>query len=826
ENFFSRFEILGIYASLNGHIFILGKEGLTIYDGQNFTSIGKEQGIAEPGFYGISLHAPSNQFWFSSGKKIQFYRTEELPYFTPQELDYPKGKLFLDSKGNLWWNNLQEQLWFKLQEGNLHQLKVSPYTGFPDFEDKAGGIWSTHGNWGGVIEAKGTIRYTNDSIAFLPLENAVKNIFEDEEQQIWITTHGSKVHRINERGLTTLPCYADFTVGEAGVVCMSADKKGRMWITGSITNYLLRVDEHELSYFNFPVEAQEIIPYSTKDNNNIITDKEGNIWLLSGKRTLIKYDGSTFWKYDFRDYLDFSLVDFAKDEKDRLWLATSGDGLLQFDGQFLRFFRTTDGLLSDRMTAITCDFENRIWVTSNDGICALQEVESDNYYIHTFNQNKSKKSVFDKEFSFSEEKQLGFIGGTMFNLNAITTQKSIPQNFGLAQLDINQQFVDYQRLRDSSYLATLAFGKEIQASFSSVPKFLNYPLDLTLPHYLNHLTFYFTATDWEAPHKIRYSFKMDGIDGDWSPPQAEPVVDYRNLPHGQHTLLAKVKNESNLWSEPFRYQFTIRPPWWQTIWAYLAYGVMAIVGVLAYIRWRTKSLLKRQEALENTVTERTAEVVAEKERSEELLLNILPAEVAEELKQNGTSPARNFDEVTILFTDFKQFTALSEQMAPQALVAELNVCFKAFDEITTKYKIEKIKTIGDAYMAAGGLHLPRRSEPQEVVLAALEMQTFMLKRQKEQETIGKPFFEMRCGIHTGPVVAGIVGVKKFQYDIWGDTVNTAARMESNCEVGRVNMSQTTYELLKENKQFDFTPRGKVEAKGKGKVEMYFVDSTR
>jgi adenylate cyclase len=212
----------------------------------------------------------------------------------------------------------------------------------------------------------------------------------------------------------------------------------------------------------------------------------------------------------------------------------------------------------------------------------------------------------------------------------------------------------------------------------------------------------------------------------------------------------------------------------------------------------------------------------EKDRSNNLLLNILPADIAEELKIHGKAEARDFDLVSILFTDFKGFTAASEKLSAQELVAEINTCFEAFDGIMTKYGIEKIKTIGDAYMAAGGLPLPTDDSVKNAVLAALEMQAFIGKRKAEMDAAGKPAFEMRVGIHTGPVVAGIVGLKKFQYDIWGDTVNTAARMESAGEVARVNISQVTYELLKDDADFAFESRGKIEAKGKGEIEMYFV----
>ena len=211
----------------------------------------------------------------------------------------------------------------------------------------------------------------------------------------------------------------------------------------------------------------------------------------------------------------------------------------------------------------------------------------------------------------------------------------------------------------------------------------------------------------------------------------------------------------------------------------------------------------------------------EKDRSERLLLNILPYEVAEELKVKGSSDAKDYEKVTVLFTDFKGFTQISEKMAPSQLVGEINYCFSAFDNIIDKYGIEKIKTIGDSYMCAGGIPIENNTHPEDVVNAALEIRDFMNKQFSEKNLKGEIPFEIRIGIHTGPVVAGIVGVKKFAYDIWGDTVNTASRMESSGEPGKVNISGATYEHIKE--KFNCIYRGKVEAKHKGMVDMYYVE---
>ncbi|MFZ7146538.1 MAG: adenylate/guanylate cyclase domain-containing protein [Bacteroidota bacterium] len=210
-----------------------------------------------------------------------------------------------------------------------------------------------------------------------------------------------------------------------------------------------------------------------------------------------------------------------------------------------------------------------------------------------------------------------------------------------------------------------------------------------------------------------------------------------------------------------------------------------------------------------------------RKRSDELLLNILPEEVADELKEKGSAEARHFDEVTVMFTDFKGFTGISEKLTPAELVNEIHICFKAFDTIIDKYNIEKIKTIGDSYMCAGGLPLPNNTHAIDVVKAALEIREFMQKHIEERKKSGKEIFELRIGIHTGPVVAGIVGIKKFAYDIWGDTVNIASRMESSGEPGQVNISGSTYEKVKNN--FNCIHRGKISAKNKGEIDMYFVE---
>ena len=225
--------------------------------------------------------------------------------------------------------------------------------------------------------------------------------------------------------------------------------------------------------------------------------------------------------------------------------------------------------------------------------------------------------------------------------------------------------------------------------------------------------------------------------------------------------------------------------------------------------------------MESRIQERTLQLQQEMDTSEALLLNILPKAVAEELKQTGRAVARQFADVTVMFTDFVNFTRIAEQMEPEALVAELDFCFGEFDRITALHGLEKIKTIGDAYLCTGGLPEGSTTHTTDVVRAALAIQQFIADRKDKRIADNQPFFEVRIGVHNGPLVAGVVGIRKFAYDIWGDTVNTAARMEQNSEQGRVNVSGHTWKAIQS--QFSGTFRGQVNAKNKGAIEMYFVD---
>ncbi len=239
--------------------------------------------------------------------------------------------------------------------------------------------------------------------------------------------------------------------------------------------------------------------------------------------------------------------------------------------------------------------------------------------------------------------------------------------------------------------------------------------------------------------------------------------------------------------------------------------VLFLIGLMAIGLFRRNTFIRKTKQI----------IEEERDRSDNLLLNILPEETAAELKANGKVKAKKYDAVTVLFTDFKGFTSYSEKLSPEALVETIGFYFSKFDAIIEKYGLEKIKTIGDAYMCAGGLHDDTKDHAHSMVAAAFEIAAFV-EETKKDVAASEMTFDIRIGINTGPVVAGVVGTKKFAYDIWGDAVNVASRMESMSEPGQINISENTYALIKEDADCEY--RGKIQVKNRGMMKMYFVNS--
>ncbi len=337
-----------------------------------------------------------------------------------------------------------------------------------------------------------------------------------------------------------------------------------------------------------------------------------------------------------------------------------------------------------------------------------------------------------------------------------------------------------------------------------------------IPHSKNRIQFHYLSTDFNSESMPLFQYKITGLQETWSDWSENSLVRFDGLASGTYEFTVRSMDIFGSLSASDSFRFRVMPPFYSSIFAMLFYIMLFLLFLYAFRKWRTFRNVRERYRLEEIIRERTEALVKEKEETENLLANILPRKTAEELKLKGKATSSKFKMVTVLFADIQGFTKIAEQMNPDKLIDELDRFYFHFDTVVGKYNIEKIKTIGDAYMAAGGIPVKNRTNPVEVVLAALEMQHYMHELKKTKTDI----WDLRIGIHTGSVIAGVVGQKKFSYDIWGDAVNTASRMESSGEIGKVNVSTTTHELVKDF--FDCEYRGKMPVKYKGDIEMYFV----
>ena len=328
------------------------------------------------------------------------------------------------------------------------------------------------------------------------------------------------------------------------------------------------------------------------------------------------------------------------------------------------------------------------------------------------------------------------------------------------------------------------------------------------------------AFEFHESENIGFQFFLKGYDKEWTTWKQFGFKEYTNLPAGRYSFNTRFRRTDNTVRDLPVITFKILPLWYLSPVALFFYLVLLLLIIWALYEHLVLRFARKQYLLEQIINKRTEDLIIEKEKSETLLANVLPKNTASEIMAKGKATKIKYNFVTVLFSDIQGFTKIAEEMNPEVLIDELDKFFFYFDSVVEKFGIEKIKTIGDAYMCAGGIPEKNRTNPIEVILAALEMQVYMNNLKETSEIEGMKYWDIRIGIHTGTVVAGVVGQKKLSYDIWGDTVNTASRMESSGEAGKINISGTTYEFVKDF--FTCEYRGKMPVKYKGELEMYFV----
>ena len=617
------------------------------------------------------------------------------------------------------------------------------------------------------------------------------------------------------------------------ILCIKIDTKGNLWV--GTKEGLFKIDLKNRNTDYFVSNSNASIALSNNDIRVIFEDADGNIWIGTngGGLNKVDYIAATkkitdkiyFVKYlsnaeDETTLSNNNILSINQTKKGYLWLGTYGGGVNEFDistGKVNRFSAALKGLQSSTIYSILKERNNLLWFSTNNGLIKLQL--NDTSITSYFENDGLQSNEFNSGSAFKSDKGELFFGGVEgFNAfyPAQILHDTIAPNVVITALKIFNQPID--ALKSKILKKSISFAESISLSYKQ-----------------NFFSFEFSALHFSSPENNEFKYMMEGLDEDWNYVGTQNQAYYTNLEPGEYVFKVLGSNSDGIWSKtPATIKIRITPPFWKTWWFRLLGVIIVIAIVYFYNRQRLNRVVKQKRLLENQIRERTATVMKQKEeienqksiieeqkkKTESLVHSILPKETAEELINKGFSRPRNYSLCTVMFTDFQGFTKIAEKLRPQQLIDELDKYFSKFDEIIGKYNMERIKTIGDSYMCAGGIPIRNKSNPIESVLAALEIQRFMQDAFIEVDGI-KYEWKLRLGINTGEIIAGVIGKTKFAFDIWGDTVNTASRTEGSGEAGKVNITKATYEYIKDF--FVCTYRGKISAKNKGEIEMYFVE---
>lgn len=856
--------VRAILEDRNGNLWF-GTElsGVSKYDGKSFITYTTNDGLVNNGIWHI-MEDKRGHIWFGTEDGVSEYDGQSFTNFTKAN-----GLTFADVRSIL--EDKEGYIWFLSYGGGIYKYGGKFITEYlmshlvrTIAEDTKGNLWfGVEG--GGVYEYDGK-SFINYTVAQGLPNNKIWSSVLDNTGKIWFGSEGGATV-YDGKSFTTYTTEQGLTGN--WIWSIRQDKEGNLWF--STNNYGVSKFDGK-SFTNYTTE-QGLVNNAVRTS---LVDKNGNLWFGTNGGGVSKYDGKEFVNYTTADGLNGDHIwDILEDDAGNIWFANTNTGISRFDGSSFQSYSIEDGLPDNGVVQLVITKENHIAIGTQNGIAILTGFSDASTEMTVPAQNhlkneelKKYKPVFEiyrtttgyplkdtnggQNGMFLDSKGILWIGqGSKKSLARVDysalNKSTEPPAVLIQRLKINNENVIWTdllnippRTKDGvevipSYITeemitlgtTLSENKREEMrekfgkiQFGDLTKFSYIPENLKIPHAFNNITVDFGAIEPSLPEDVLYQYKLEGYNKDWSPPSNNSIANFGNIFEGNYQLKIKAQSPFGVWSNPITYNFTVLPPWYRTWWAYSLYALSSLMFVYLILLWRTATLRKRQKQLEQTVTERTLELVNEKKKSDKLLLNILPVQVAEELKEKGNAHTQAFESVTILFTDFKNFTKVTEVLPPKELVEQIDYCYRGFEKIINKYNIEKIKTIGDSFMAVGGLPVPNTTHPKDVVSAALEIIKFMKEYERKRKEAGKEVFGIRIGIHTGPVIAGVVGSNKFAYDIWGDAVNMASRMESSDEEGKVNISKSTYQLVKDD--FNFFYRGKIAVKGKGEIDMYFV----
>lgn len=642
----------------------------------------------------------------------------------------------------------------------------------------------------------------------------------DRNKQLWAGTVGNGLWTWN----ASAQAFTRFAKipPAASIQLLYEDRAGTLFATGEgMPLYCISPDRRTVDAF--PINLANSPQGSGKRVLSVLETAQGQL-LLGTPSGLADFDRK---QGTMRRLLSaYGIRALYQDSGGDLWLGTRGHGLLQYrmktglltsiDTALITNITEREGLPSNLVSAIMEDDRKHLWVSTKQGLAEI-DIET-RKVVRTFGVDDGLQGrEFHHGSVFKNPQGEIFFGGTN-GFNSFFPG-SIRVNTFPPPIEIT---------------SVKKFGREEMLGDSAVAA----ERTITLRYDESTVSFSFVALDYNTPEANVYAYRLDGLDKGWVQAGTRREATYTSLDAGDYTFHVRAANNDGTWNEAgVSFRVIVTPPIWRTWWFIgLSVGSAICIGFVAY-RARIRAIEARNAWLEKQVEDRTAEIKeknnklqqsldeinilssvleGERNKSEDLLLNILPPSIAERLKWGETTIVDTFESATVLFTDMVGFTKIASRVSAEELIVMLNRMFSEFDKLAEKHGVEKIKTIGDAYMAVAGVPIQSEYHAEAVADMALDI---MLAIQDLAEKENLPI-SIRAGIHTGYLTAGVIGEKKFAYDLWGDTVNTASRMESSGEPGRVQCSEATYNALKD--LFDFEERGTIEVKGKGAMKTYFV----
>ncbi len=612
--------------------------GAVSYTDGAFTVYGEEEGLSNNSVRSI-VEDRFGQLWFGTQNGgLNMFNGSYFSHYTEREgLSSDAVNTILEDR--------QGHLWIGTEYGGVSMYHTRSFTHFTLHEgmsdnriramreDRDGNIW--YGSWNGGVSLvqDGIIRHYSAKEGFCDVP--VNDIYRDSHGNLWFGTEGEGAIMYNGNSFTHFGVAQG--LGDNRVRTVLEDSRGHLWF-GTWGAGLTRYDGDSFTRFS------EREGFCNDYVRAILEDRNGQLWFGTYGGGVSVFDGETFTCFTEKEGLSNNVVlSMAEDSRGRLWFGTYGGGVSLLEGDSITHFTEQEGLTNNIVQSVQEDHLGHIWVSTEKGLNMLELEQESNPgqapypLIRNFGlQDGLRGSDFILNSVLRDRNDRIWWGSskslTRLDLNSFEIP-SDPPGIQLNDITINDQFADYHLLNED---------RKQDMTFNAVARFYNYPLGLELPYKNNHLTFHFSAIDWSAPHQIRYSFRIDGLDEDWSVPSPATSADYRKLPAGSYTFMVRAIGAAHTWSQTFEYPFIIKAPWWQTWWVRLGYAMALLAIVLIVVRWRTVNLMRQHRTLELQVREATHQIREQKEEIESQRDELLSTnEALEEQKKELQLTLRN-----------------------------------------------------------------------------------------------------------------------------------------------------------------------------------------